>query len=415
MLFDLSVGGHHPGYIQNLIRYWCDQDFAGAIDVVVVPRFMELHGDVVAEAQSYPNQRINFVPLSADEVARLNTRAGAVAKAYQAFQEWGLLCQYARRLGTTHAVLMYLDTALVPFIFGQKPPCQISGIFFRPTFHYATFGHTPSTWKDRIQVWRERFNLSQILRRPELSALYCLDPLVVEHLDQFGGSTACLYLPDPVQLYADDQPDLEQFRSQLGIQPDRTVFLFFGALTNRKGIYQVLDAIATLTTEQRSKLCLLLVGPLGANPDDKQQMLKKLSELSDSYQVQTVIRDQFVIDREIQPYFQIADVILAPYQRHVGMSAILVRAAAAQKPVLSSDYGLMGEVTRRYGLGLTVDSADPQAIAQGVTRFLQEDSHLLCNVDTMRQFAEQNAATRFAETIVRHVWQAVVAQSGAPD
>jgi hypothetical protein len=26
LLFDLSVGGHHPAYIQHLIRYWGEQN-----------------------------------------------------------------------------------------------------------------------------------------------------------------------------------------------------------------------------------------------------------------------------------------------------------------------------------------------------------------------------------------------------
>ncbi len=41
-------------------------------------------------------------------------------------------------------------------------------------------------------------------------------------------------------------------------------------------------------------------------------------------------------------------------------------------PVLSSDFGLMVEVTCRYGFGLAVDSTVPGEIAKGFSRFLLE-------------------------------------------
>ena len=74
------------------------------------------------------------------------------------------------------------------------------------------------------------------------------------------------------------------------------------------------------------------------------------------------------------------------------MSGILVRAAAAQKPVLSSGFGLMGEITRLYELGLTVDSSIPAQIAEGLCRFLQTNPINLCNPNKMNQFAQMNQA-----------------------
>jgi glycosyltransferase involved in cell wall biosynthesis len=120
--------------------------------------------------------------------------------------------------------------------------------------------------------------------------------------------------------------------------------------------------------------------------------------------VQILHVNRFVIDREIQPYFQLSDVVLAPYQRHVGMSAILVRAAAAQKPVLSSNYGLMGEMTRRHQLGLAIDSTDSQAIADGISFLLQTPLAQVGDRSKMQAFAAQNSAQRFADVIFETIW-----------
>jgi glycosyltransferase involved in cell wall biosynthesis len=169
----------------------------------------------------------------------------------------------------------------------------------------------------------------------------------------------------------------------------------FGVLQKRKGIYQLLEAIALLPSYLCHKLCLLLVGPIGSEPLIK----TRITELCEALPIQIVSHEQFIPDREIQPYFQIADVILAPYQRHIGMSAILVRAAAAQKPVLSSNYGLMGEMVKRYKLGITVDSIVPEKIAEGLTQLILGSPSEFCDFSSMKSWAEQNSAENFAKTI----------------
>ncbi|MGB7520912.1 MAG: glycosyltransferase, partial [Spirulinaceae cyanobacterium] len=116
-----------------------------------------------------------------------------------------------------------------------------------------------------------------------------------------------------------------------------------------------------------------------------------------------VKREQFIQDEEIQPYFQLADVILAPYQRHIGMSAILVRAAAAQKLVLSCNYGLMGEMVKRYELGTTVDASSPGEIAKGITQFLQQPEEKIGNLSSIKSFAQINTAENFAKTIFNNL------------
>ena len=208
-------------------------------------------------------------------------------------------------------------------------------------------------------------------------------------------------MPDPVQIYDRAEPQLEELRQSLGIDAGRQVFLLFGELTARKGIYEILDAVEMLPPDLSQKLCLLLIGPLGR--EEKELVQARIVEITKSRPIQIIGRHEFVTDRDVQPYFQIADVILAPYQRHIGMSAILVRAAAAQKPVLSSDFGLMGEVTRRYGLGLAVDSTAPDEIAKGFSRFLLESPQSLCDRVQMKQFAERNNAEQYTKTIFHHL------------
>ncbi|MFZ1028979.1 MAG: glycosyltransferase [Limnoraphis robusta] len=400
MLFDLSVKGHHPIYIQHLIQYWHKQSFSGQLNVVVSPRFFEEHRNVVDWAATHSPSQINFVGISPEEEAALNSRKSKIKRYLRNFQEWEIFGKYAEKLAATHALIMYFDTCEFPLALGRPSPCSFSGIYFRPTFHYPQelTNYSP-TQQERWQQWREKLLLSRILRHPKLQNLFCLDPFAINHLNRFNTHVKAIHLPDPVELIEPENSPCSLLREELGIDPERNIFLLFGALTQRKGIYQLLDAIARLSPELNQKICLLLVG----ESNIATSLDPKIAQLCQDKPVQIIRRYEFISDEEIPAYFNLADVVLAPYQRHVGMSGILLLAAAAAKPVLSSNYGLMGEMVKRYQLGLTVDSTMPSAIAEGLIRFLQEDSDKLCDRLQMRSFAQQNSAQAFAELISKHI------------
>ncbi|KYC41559.1 glycosyl transferase family 1 [Scytonema hofmannii PCC 7110] len=402
MLFNLATDGHHPGYIQHLINFWGERGGPGCLDVVVSPKFMQRHTDIVNLASKYGQDRVNFVPISVAEETAFFPQSSYLNRKIYFFQEWKLCRKYAKALNATHCLLMYFDTLQIPIAFGGKSPCSFSAIYFRPTFHYDDFEHYKPTWKDRLQQSYEKFLLSLVLRHRQLKTLLCLDPFVLKHLNQFNTAANMVYLPDPVEIYNNTSTmPPEKLRHSLGVEADRKVLLLFGGLNQRKGLHQLLEAVSLLPSNVCQKLCLLLVGPIDSGIES--QVRAKIAHLSQSLPVQIITCNQFVVDRDIQTYFQLADVILAPYQRHVGMSAILVRAAAAQKPVLSSDYGLMGEITRRHQLGLTVDSTVPNEIARGLTEFLLETPEKFCDRNKMKLLAEQNTVEQFASTIFSYM------------
>lgn len=408
MLFDLSIGGHHPGYIQHLVQYWRNRAFSGQLSIVVLPAFMRQHADVVACAHENTNAQFN--PISQQEAEALPSRKSFIRRTRLAFKAWDLFCTYAKRLNVDHGVLLYLDTAQLPIIFGQSPPCAFSGIYFRPTFHYSTFYHNhkqskqATTWQQRSQHWRERSLLKQVLKNPKMRSLLCLDPFVVEHIKQKdyftkNNTISVQHLPDPVKIYPQTTSISQRLKQQLAMASHRRIFILFGALSARKGIYQLLASFDFLSQEDCQQICLLMVGPI--SPTDKPLVMRKVEKLKQTQHLQVIVKDCFINDKDIQPYFQLADVVLAPYQQHAGMSAILVRAAAAQKPVLSSNYGLMGEITRRYQLGITIDSTQPKEIASGIRQFLTKDISGLYNLQSAWRFSQENSPEQFAKAVWR--------------
>jgi glycosyltransferase involved in cell wall biosynthesis len=402
MLFDLYVGGHHPRYIQHVIEYWCEQNLPGQLDILVTPEFLQKHADFVALSSEATSYRINIVAITPAEAEALTPRTSPKNRAIRALQEWKLLWKYARLMKTTHCMLMYFDSFQTPLAMGLKSPCPVSGIYFRPTFHYKNFAHYQPDRKEVVQHWRERFILPRILKHPQVQTVFCLDPFADKYLNQLSNQNKAVYLPDPIPNQQASSSRAEELRHSLGIDPARQVFLLFGAIDGRKGIYKLLQAVQHLPLEQCQKLCLLLVGQVDSQ-EAELALNAQITSICQSAPVQIIQRFEFIPEADVFAYLNLADVILAPYQKHVGMSGILLLAAAALKPVLSSDYGLMGEIVRQNGLGLTVNSLSPEALANGLSRLLSEPLTEFCDSNQMQIFAEQHSANQFASTILQHL------------
>jgi ethanolamine utilization protein EutP (predicted NTPase) len=107
-----------------------------------------------------------------------------------------------------------------------------------------------------------------------------------------------------------------------------------------------------------------------------------------------------VQDEDIQQYFEVSDYILALYAKHIGMSAIMVRAAAAHKPLLSHNFGLMGKIVTENQLGMIVNND----LAEKMEILLAKNPKV-GNERKMQQFAELNSAENYAKTILNGIEQ----------
>lgn len=403
LLWELSVGGHYPEYISHIVRYWCEYKISGFLTVIIVPEFLERHFDVVAIPEQYKTKNVKFLPIKSEEQNKLHSYSSGINRPIRGLQEFNLLSTYAEKLKINNILFPYFDTRMLSLALGKKLPCSFSGVYFRPSFHYAYFksGYVPS-WKDKLQNARERVTLSRVINNNNLKTLFCLDSFAVKHINQASKQKKAIYLPDPVRRYPSSSHwKLDKIRTTLNIEKDRQVHLVFGDLNKRKGVKQILEAASLIPKNLLNKFCLLFVGSMSGQSYEQFQTKKR--ELQKLCSIQIIHQNQYIPETSIQSYFELSDVILALYQRHVGMSGILNRAAAARKPVLSSDYGLMGEITRHYQLGLTVDSSKPQSIAKFLSKFLEGNPQKYCDPDGMFAFAEQNSVDKFTSIIFGHL------------
>ncbi|MGB7416779.1 MAG: glycosyltransferase family 1 protein, partial [Thermosynechococcaceae cyanobacterium] len=285
MLFDLSIYGHHPSYIKYLLQYWHQKELPGQLVVLVSPRFLEAHCDVVELAQQLDPENIQFCAITVSEEAALKSRSTSIGRNLRNFQEWRLLCKYARSLRVDHVLTMYYDTYQNPILLNQMPHCPMSGIYFRPKFHYRDFRTASPQMKPTVREWWAKFLLERVLSKPKLHRLFSLDPFVMDHITPRWRDKV-IYLPDPIELTESSTDAAAALRKRFDIAPHRKVFLLFGALTERKGIYELLEAIPKLSPELTQQSAFIFLGE--SSPAHREKIDPAIEHLCQLYPVQII-------------------------------------------------------------------------------------------------------------------------------
>jgi glycosyltransferase involved in cell wall biosynthesis len=396
LLFDPYVGGHHAEHVRHVLTGWHARygDHADhRVTVAVAPDLITNHPDLLHLSDSLgPN--VHLV-----EVTEAEQLGGSLLEA--GLWHRTVLSRLIERYRPTHALLLYLDHAQLALVVGLRYsfPLSLSGILFRPSFHYGRFEATPPSLRERFTRLRKRLVLRGALRNPHLSTLFTLDPTAVPDLNALSKTVEAVALPDPV-----DPTTMHTATSRhdvlkaYGVEEGRTLALLFGLLAERKGVFAVIDALHLLSTSSAQRLTILLAG--AARPEVRDRIHAAAATVSSP--VQLLVHDEFVPDDEIQDLVQASDVVLVPYQRHVGSSGVLIRAAAAGRPVLGQDYGVVGQQIAQHRLGRTVDSTRPNELADAMEAFLRDPSEGF-DQESARAFAQQNTIEAYQRVIFDHL------------
>ena len=186
-------------------------------------------------------------------------------------------------------------------------------------------------------------------------------------------------LPDPMP---DQHSSKLACRVQLGLPQDRIVLLFFGELRENKGPDVLLEAVHSLPAEV---LVLFAGASMGSFARDWEQEVR-IHDLDGQVRLDL----GHVPDELVSVYIQAADAIVLPYRRSfLGVSGVLQWAAAARKPVITTDVGELGDLVTRYRLGLVVEPEDPKRLAEAIGQYVRQ-RHTIEN--SVKEFAPRYSA-----------------------
>ena len=387
LLFEPDSSGHHPGYLYHLIINFLENNYSFNLVVLVTPDFFEKHSQIIQKTHSPRVKWIKFSDTEFNDWQKIKEKS--VTK--RSFFEWELLRKYIVETKSVSAFLMYIDYMQIAMLTQKALSCPISGILFRPTL----VNYPSHSFKEMVNSWRKNLTLQYFVRHKSLDSLFNLDTFATDYIKKHWQTNKVKFLPDPVQVYPSSK-SVDKLKIELGIEPHRKVFLIFGFLDSRKGIAEVMDAISLIQRENSSKGTLLIVGPW--EESERLKFNLTIENIQQNTDFQIIIKDEFVQDEDIQSYFEVSDYILALYTKHIGMSAIMVRAAAAQKPFLTHNFGLMGKIVIENQLGMIIEND----LAKKMETLLSENVSV-GNKEKMKEFAELNSAENYAKVILQEL------------
>ena len=386
VLFDSDITGHHHNYLCLLIDFWNSHQLDGKLYIVAPEGFgtyMELRH----------SESVEFIPIPSKEVSYLES----LPLYKRSFAEWDTFLKYTRGLSPTHGLLMFFDLFQLGIWLGKSAPFKVSGIYFRPSFHYSNdlrFGS--STWQKKIV-------LKKALQTRQLHTLFCLDHSAVAPIQQLSPTKQIRPLNDPIKWVPTNEDFKQEARRRCQIEAGRNVFLLLGHLDNRKGIEPILEALSGLSPQEARQIALIIAGPI--LPDYRAAVEAHIASSPKEVQIVTVFEN--LSEPWMQAFFDLTDYVLTLYQKHVGMSSTIIRAALSEKPILSSDYGYMAQVVEKYRLGIVADSGSPEAICGAFRKALQ--GQVTYDKASMRTLAAENTPEAFGEQIFKVIAPAAFA------
>ena len=236
-----------------------------------------------------------------------------------------------------------------------------------------------------------------MLRNRAVDTVLTLDPFFAEFAaEHYPAGSKVGVVPDPAFPTAATPANDELL--PIRIPEDRCMLLLFGALTARKGVLQLAEALGLLAPVMAGRIAIVIAGKMA--PDIQETLEARLAKLRrEQPGLWLAVENRWLGSSEIAALVQRSDIILAPYQRFVGSSGVLLWAARAGKPLLTQDYGLLGRLVRDHELGLAVDTTNPRVIADAISRMVEQggDNHI--NVMKAANFAAERTPEQFAARI----------------
>jgi glycosyltransferase involved in cell wall biosynthesis len=392
LVFEPDTEGHSLEWLEHLMTFVAGSAEEMEICLLVPAPLREA---LVRCLPPNSNGRVTVVALSVLESRLCKTRPFTLA----ALARWWTMRRQMRRHGAHSGFFLGIDFLALPLALGLGMAGRtVSGILFRPSVHYAALGpYTPSLG-ERLRDMRKDVLYRLMLRNPALSRVLSLDSFFPAYARaRYAGGGKVHELPDPAHPTAEAG---HSPKTACDFAPQgRVGFLLFGYLAERKGPLAIVEALRLLPPVTASRVAVLFAGRVDAALSDRlKQHCRAL--LAERPELWLRIDDRRLDHAELAALVRRSDVVLAPYQRFVGSSGVLLWAARAGRPVLAQEFGLVGRLTRDHGLGVAVDSSDPRRIAHEIARMVEHGPANFIDRAAAARFVAAQTPQRFASLVL---------------
>ena len=235
------------------------------------------------------------------------------------------------------------------------------GLVMGITFHHAQVGvRTPRRpFVDLAKHWL----FARGMNVHGLRTLLTIDPT----LPAWFAASRAARRAAPLAYVADPFPETPaedplRARERLGLACGTRYLLVYGAISRRKGVRELVEALAYRTDAPT----LLIAGE--QDPETHAFLTGHSPRLAHA----PVVLDRFIPDDLERALFSACDAVWLGYRQHYGMSGVLVQAYRFGKPVIATADGLIGWFCRDGQLGPLLEDLTPASITQAIDALAQQ-------------------------------------------
>ncbi len=270
------------------------------------------------------------------------------------------------------------------------------GMMMNVKYHRQKMGIGPNSRSD----WLYEQLFRRILRIPTLQSITVIDECFLTYTQQSRHKEyqKIQFVPDVGELFGNESRELA--RNELNLQQESFVILVYGSLSERKGIKELLKAVSMLG---QSQITVLLAG----EQDEKIQQ-----QLCASLAQQLVGRGclieslGFHDERREYRVFRASDVVWLGYVGGArGSSGVLYQAGSIGLPILATNEGLIGWLTKRHGIGLTVNPTDCHAVARAINQLSVDKEFTKECGQHNRDLAKLHSGEKFGDDVCNAIFK----------
>ena len=195
--------------------------------------------------------------------------------------------------------------------------------------------------------------------------IICCSDYMIGHVKFAFGlpSDKLVMVPNGVNIHNyESDYNIAEFRNKFAL-PEEKIVLFVGRLVYEKGIHVLINAIPKILNKVNAKFIIVGSGYM------KEQLLNIVRSMALEHKV---LFQGFVDEQTLLKLQRTADVSVVP-SLFEPFGIVALEAMAAGSPVVVSDTGGLSEIVEHDVTGLKVYPNNPDSLAWGITRILQDN------------------------------------------
>lgn len=381
LLFEPRIEGHHLFWLQLICECFLEQNYH--VTIAIDNRTTQAQ-ERIQDKNPHLLKQVSIAPLYNNSGKflggdKLNTLALCV-------KEYAIDEVFCTSLDE------FTSSCFRKASFGIKPPPilkgKLSGVYHRP--------RPLDNSQKGLGNFIKRLGCNRLQKEGWFKNIFLLDPYLISKLNHSN----CHFLPT---FWDNDYSFDKQIAQQkLGIiknQSDhfnKLIILHYGTPSKRKGLSLLLKALDNPSLQ--NKICLLAAGNITKDHNELKQ-LQSLESLG-----RAKILNYYISTEEEKLCFCAADFIALPYISHYGSSGILPIAAAAKRPVIASDYHMLGQSVTQNQLGIVFKNGNTDSLIKGLLEISSFSKNKIASyTPNLTQFAQANSKKAFKEAFIHGI------------